>query len=100
MNWFCLQEQLLLANKHLAITQLNLEYFKNHVGFRNPNERLVRRPPMLLGRGAAGLLPGGEAQPAEFAGARVVETGGFPCPGYGTVTLSLGLSPRIWNEVR
>ena len=56
--------------------------------------------PPCAGRGAAGLLPGGEAQPAEFAGARVVEAGSFPCPGYSTVPLSLGLSPRIFNEVR
>ncbi|KAL4425178.1 hypothetical protein ABPG75_009194 [Micractinium tetrahymenae] len=52
------------------------------------------------GRGAAGLLPGGEQQPSEFAGARVVEAGSFPCPGYGSVPLSLGLSPRIFKAVR
>jgi sulfoquinovosyltransferase len=57
-------------------------------------------PARSPGRGAAGLLPGGKEQPAEFAGARVVEAGSFPCPGYGTVPLSLGLSPRIWREVR
>lgn len=37
------------------------------------------------GRGAAGLLPGGQEQPVEFEGARVVEAGSFPCPGYGWV---------------
>lgn len=54
----------------------------------------------FAGRGAAGLLPGGEQQPSEFAGARVLEAGSFPCPGYGSVPLSLGLSPRIFKAVR
>ncbi|KAI7843341.1 hypothetical protein COHA_003038 [Chlorella ohadii] len=52
------------------------------------------------GRGAAGLLPGGQEQPAEFEGARVVEAGSFPCPGYSSVPLSLGLSPRIYKHVK
>ena len=52
------------------------------------------------GRGAAGLLPGGQAQPSEWGGCRVVEAGSFPCPGYGTVPLSLGLSRRIYREVK
>lgn len=56
--------------------------------------------PCRAGRGAAGLLPGGDEQPSEFAGAHVVEAGSFPCPGYGSVPLSLGLSPRIFNAVR
>jgi hypothetical protein len=53
----------------------------------------------VTGRGAGGL-PGGQPQPSEFAGAKVVEAGSFPCPGYDSVPLSLGLSPRIFNEVR
>eukprot|EP00887_Chlorella_sp_A99_P006083 scaffold22.g6083.t1 len=52
------------------------------------------------GRGAAGVLPGGQSQPTEWEGARVVEAGSFPCPGYASVPLSLGLSPRIFNEVK
>lgn len=30
----------------------------------------------------------------------MVEVCSFPCPGYGTVPLSLGLSPRIFKEVQ
>ena len=44
--------------------------------------------PIPAGRGAAGLLPGGQEQPAEFEGARVVEAGSFPCPGYRWVASS------------
>jgi sulfoquinovosyltransferase len=52
------------------------------------------------GRGAGGLLPGGSPQPESFEGARVLEAGSFPCPGYSSVPLSLGLSPRIFKAVR
>lgn len=30
----------------------------------------------------------------------MVEVCSFPCPGYGSVPLSLGLSPRIFKEVQ
>lgn len=71
-----------------------------------PPSRATACPPARLpacrpaGRGAGGLLPGGQQQPEAFEGARVVEAGSFPCPGYSSVPLSLGLSPRIYSAVR
>lgn len=60
---------------------------------------------LLVTPGKGVTVPGADKsafvdQPEDFHGARIVSAFSFSCPFYGPLPLSMGLSPRIYNEVK
>jgi sulfoquinovosyltransferase len=60
---------------------------------------------MVVTPGKGVVLPGADPsafvdQPEEFHGAQVVQAFSFSCPWYGPLPLSVGLSPRIYKEIK